>query len=52
VAEEHAYTLIREHGKMPNHKELGYSFKKKSAVHAKHEELVLVLKGRPETCLE
>jgi len=34
--------------KMPNHKELGYSFKKESAaVHVKHKEIVLVLKGRP-----
>ncbi len=33
--------------KMPNHKELGYSFKKECVGHAKHEEIVFVLKGRP-----
>ncbi len=42
-----AYTSSRGHGKMRNRKELGYSFKKESAVHAKHDEIVLVLKGRP-----
>ncbi len=33
--------------KMPNHKELGYSFKKECVGHAKHKEIVLVLKGLP-----
>ncbi len=33
--------------KISNHKELGYNFKKECVGHAKYEEIVLVLKGRP-----